>query len=88
VRDRLYFILMGVCVVSVILAWTVVRLYSVTPAVAISAVALVIPPIAVIIANAGDESSRRRLRVVRVRRDYGMAADVLERCLVELTAYG
>jgi uncharacterized membrane protein len=63
VRDRLYFILMGVCVVSVILAWTVVRLYSVTAAVVISAVALVIPPIAVIIANAGDESSRRRLRV-------------------------
>jgi Protein of unknown function (DUF3099) len=60
VRDRLYFILMGICVVSVTLAWTVVRLYSVTAAVVISAVVLVIPPIAVIIANAGDESSRRR----------------------------
>jgi hypothetical protein len=61
VRERLYFILMGVCVVSVVLAWTVVRLYSVIAAVVISACALVIPPIAVIIANAGDESSRRRL---------------------------
>jgi hypothetical protein len=38
----------------------VIRLYSVTAAVVVSAVALAIPPIAVIIANAGDEQSRRR----------------------------
>jgi hypothetical protein len=51
--------LMAVCLGLFILSWAVVRLYSVTAAIVMSAVALVIPPIAVIIANAGDESSRR-----------------------------
>jgi hypothetical protein len=37
-----------------------VRLYSVTAAVVMSVVALVIPPIAVMVANAGDETSRRQ----------------------------
>jgi hypothetical protein len=59
VRNRLYFALMVLCVGLFVLAWAVVRLYSVTVAVVMSAVALVIPPIAVIIANAGDEGSRR-----------------------------
>jgi ABC-type transport system involved in cytochrome bd biosynthesis fused ATPase/permease subunit len=49
---------MGVCLTLVVLAWWVVRLYSVTAAVVMSVVALVIPPIAIIVANAGDESSR------------------------------
>ncbi len=59
-RDRAYFALMGVCLTLFILAWAVVRIYSVTAAVVMSAVALAIPPVAVIVANAGDESSRRR----------------------------
>jgi Protein of unknown function (DUF3099) len=59
VRNRLYFILMAVCLGLFILAWAVVRLYSVPAAVVMTVVALVIPPIAVIIANAGDEASRR-----------------------------
>jgi hypothetical protein len=59
VRNRLYFALMALCVGLFVLAWAVVRLYSVTAAVVLSAVALVIPPIAVIIVNAGDEGSRR-----------------------------
>jgi hypothetical protein len=59
-RDRAYFALMGVCLTMFILAWAVVRLYSVTAAVVMSAVALAIPPVAVIVANAGDEGSRRR----------------------------
>jgi hypothetical protein len=59
-RDRAYFILMGVCLALVIAAWAVVRLYSVTAAVVMSVVALAIPPIAAIVANAGDEASRRR----------------------------
>lgn len=59
-RDRVYFTLMGVCLVTFVLAWSVVRLYSVTAAVVMSVAALCIPPVAVIIANAGDESSRRR----------------------------
>jgi hypothetical protein len=60
VRNRLYFALMSLCVGMFVLAWAVVRLYSVTAAVVVSAVALAIPPTAVIIVNAGDEASRRR----------------------------
>jgi hypothetical protein len=59
-RDRAYFILMGGCVVAVVLAWTVVRLFSVTAAVVISVAVGLLPPIAAIVANAGDEGSRRR----------------------------
>ena len=59
VRNRLYFALMALCVGLFVLAWAVVRLYSTTVAVVMSAVALAIPPIAVIIVNAGDEGSRR-----------------------------
>jgi hypothetical protein len=51
---------MGGCVVAVILAWTVVRLYSVTAAIVISVAVGLVPPVAAIIANAGDESSRRQ----------------------------
>lgn len=59
-RDRAYFILMGGCIVTVVLAWTVVRLFSVTAAIAISVAVGLVPPIAAIVANAGDEGSRRR----------------------------
>jgi Protein of unknown function (DUF3099) len=59
-RDRAYFILMGGCVIAVVLAWTVVRLFSVTAAVVISVAVALLPPIAAIVANAGDEGSRRR----------------------------
>ncbi len=59
-RNRAYFLLMGLCLTLVIVSWTIVRLYSVTAAVVISVVAMVIPPIAVIVANAGDEASRRQ----------------------------
>ena len=59
-RNKLYFVLMALCVGMFVLSWTVIRLYSTTAAVVVAAVAVVIPPIAVIIANAGDEASRRR----------------------------
>lgn len=59
-RDRAYFILMGACLALFTAAWAVVRLYSTTAAVVMTCAALAIPPIAVIVANAGDESSRRR----------------------------
>jgi hypothetical protein len=59
-RNRAYFALMGGCIVAVILAWTVVRLYSVAAAIAISVAVGLVPPIAAIVANAGDESSRRQ----------------------------
>jgi Protein of unknown function (DUF3099) len=59
-RDRAYFVMMGVCLLLFISAWSFVRLYSLTAAVVMSGVALVIPPLAAIVANAGDENSRRR----------------------------
>ncbi len=51
-RRRLwYFALMGLCLALIVLAWNVVRFWSTTAAVVMSAVAAVIPPIAVIVAN-------------------------------------
>jgi Mg/Co/Ni transporter MgtE len=52
-RERAYLILMGACLLLIILAWTVIWHYSTVAAVAMSAVALVIPPVAAIIGNAG-----------------------------------
>ncbi len=52
-RKRIYFILMGTCLVLILLAWNVVRLWSTTLAVAMSVVAAVLPPAAVIIGNIG-----------------------------------
>jgi hypothetical protein len=48
-----YFWLMGSCVVLIVLAWNVVRFWSVTAAVVMSVVAAVIPPVAAIVANSG-----------------------------------
>lgn len=53
-RRRIYFALMGICLVLILLAWNVVRLWSTTAAVVMSAVAAVIPPTAAIIANWGE----------------------------------
>ena len=50
-REQIYGVLMGVCLVLIISAWTVVRLFSVGAAVVMSAVAAVIPPFAVMVAN-------------------------------------
>jgi hypothetical protein len=52
--------MMGLCLTMVILAWTVVRLFSVTAAIVMSVAAMVIPPLAAIVANAGDEASRHK----------------------------
>ncbi len=59
-RDRAYFALMALSIVSLVLAWTVVSSFSATAAVVMSVAAMVIPPVAIIIVNAGDEGSRRR----------------------------
>jgi Protein of unknown function (DUF3099) len=59
-RDRVYFALMALCIVSVVFAWTVVSRFSPTAAVVMSVAAMVIPPVAIIVVNAGDEGSRRR----------------------------
>lgn len=53
-RKRAYFIMMGVCLVLIVLAWMVVYRYSIVAAVIMSVVALVIPPLAAIVGNAGQ----------------------------------
>lgn len=45
---------MGTCIVLIVLAWNVVRLWSVAAAVAMSVVAMLIPPAAVIVGNLGS----------------------------------
>lgn len=52
-RERAYLTLMGICVLLIVLAWTLIWRYSTVAAVVMSAVALCIPPVAAIIANAG-----------------------------------
>jgi hypothetical protein len=44
---------MGTCLVLIVLAWNVVRLWSVPAAVAMSVVAALIPPIAAMLAGRG-----------------------------------
>jgi hypothetical protein len=51
-RETVYLAMMGVCLTLVILAWTVVRLFSSTAAVVMSVIAAFIPPFAVMVANA------------------------------------
>ncbi|MFN8196218.1 MAG: DUF3099 domain-containing protein [Nocardioidaceae bacterium] len=50
-RMRRYFVLMGVCLTLIVLAWTVVRLWSTGLAVAMSFVAAFLPPIAAFVGN-------------------------------------
>jgi hypothetical protein len=52
---KLYVLLMGSCLTLIILAWFVVRLFSIPAAVGMSAVAAVLPPIAAIVANWGHD---------------------------------
>jgi Protein of unknown function (DUF3099) len=60
-RDkRLYLALMTVCIGLFVLSWAVLDRYSQTAAIIVSAVALVIPPFAVIIANVASAVDRRR----------------------------
>lgn len=46
---------MGTCIVLILLAWNLVRLWSIPAAVAMSAVAAVLPPIAAIVGNRGED---------------------------------
>jgi hypothetical protein len=48
-----YFWLMGSCVALIVLAWNVVRFWSIPAAVAMSVVAAVIPPVAAMWAGRG-----------------------------------
>ena len=54
VRKRRYFAMMAVCLVLILLAWNVVRFWSTTAAIVMSAVAAVIPPMAAMVANRHD----------------------------------
>lgn len=54
-RQRWYFAIMGCCLLLIVLAWNLVRLWSTTAAVAMSVVAALLPPIAVIVANWGED---------------------------------
>jgi NhaP-type Na+/H+ or K+/H+ antiporter len=57
-RRRVYFLLMGSCVALITFGWLVVRLVSVPAAIAMSVVAMVLPPIAVVIGNSGPPDER------------------------------
>jgi cell division protein FtsW (lipid II flippase) len=59
-RKQGYFVLMGICLTLFILAWTIVRTVSTTWAVIMSVAALLILPVAAMVANAGDEQRPRR----------------------------
>ena len=52
-RRRAYFALMGGCLLLILLAWNLVRLWSTTAAVVMSLVATLIPPVAAILGNLG-----------------------------------
>jgi hypothetical protein len=53
-RKKLYFAMMGTCIVLIVLAWNVVRFWSVPVALAMTIVAAVIPPVAAVVANWGQ----------------------------------
>ena len=51
-RYQRYFLIMGVCMLLIVLAWTWVRFYSVLAAGIMSAVAALLPPFAAVLTNA------------------------------------
>jgi ABC-type transport system involved in cytochrome bd biosynthesis fused ATPase/permease subunit len=57
-RKRLYLAMMGTCLTLFVLSWAVVRFYSTTAAVIMSVIAMVIPPLAVVVANNRAEGER------------------------------
>jgi hypothetical protein len=57
---RWYFALMALCIGLFVLSWAVLDRFSTLAAIIVSAVALVIPPFAVIIANVASATDRRR----------------------------
>ena len=50
---------MAICIALFVLSWAVIDRYSVLAAVIVSVVALVIPPVAVIVANVASATDRR-----------------------------
>lgn len=58
-RQRRYLLLMGTCLGLLLVSWVWVRLYSVTAAVVLTLIAMVIPPLAALIGNISPFESRR-----------------------------
>jgi uncharacterized metal-binding protein len=54
-RRRLYFWIMGPCITLIVVAWAIVSFFSTTAAIIMSVIAMVLPPTAAIMANAGQE---------------------------------
>jgi hypothetical protein len=59
-RRRTYLVMMGACVVLFVSAWSWVRLVSTPAAVVLTVIALTLPPLAAIVANAGPGSPAGR----------------------------
>jgi hypothetical protein len=57
---RWYFGLMAACITMFVLSWAVIDRYSSLAAIIVAAVAVVIPPLAVIVANVASATDRRR----------------------------
>lgn len=55
IRRRQYFTIMGICLTLIVLAWCVVRFFSTDLAVAMTLLAMVLPPIAAFVANRGAD---------------------------------
>ena len=53
-RRRLYFSIMGPCITLIVVAWAIVSFFSTTAAIIMSVIAMVLPPAAAIMANAGQ----------------------------------
>jgi hypothetical protein len=54
-RRRIYFAIMIPCLTLIIVAWSIVQFFSTTAAIVMSVVAMVLPPTAAIMANAGRD---------------------------------
>ena len=54
-RRWLYFAIMIPCLTLIVVAWSIVQFFSTTAAVIMSVVAMVLPPVAAIMANAGRD---------------------------------
>lgn len=57
-RRHRYFALMGLCLALFVSAWAFVRLWSVPLAIGMCVVAMVIPPVAAIVANRREPDDR------------------------------
>jgi hypothetical protein len=61
-RRHRYLLLMSLCVLLLVLSWAWVRSYSTTAAAMMTVVAMVIPALAAVVANAGSPITRSRRR--------------------------